>query len=292
MKLSDGLIITIVLILSSCVRDIDIEPGYKEKVVVNCLLYNDTVQKLSITKSVKITDSYTFLEIRDADITLYKENEVVGKFSRVGYDNWRIKYTPIAGSKYSLKVVLSNGTTLTASTTMPARTQINPSSTPSTYVSKYFRQYSADWPLWIYALSTSQVNVLKPSPDDGLLTEIGTNHPYVDNFTKIGSLSAYVNESTTPAYKRYIRISEFALNSDPYIEFCIQAGYSNTGFIMFRTASAEYDKYLKSSIEKIIMVQNEDDPVQWFDEESIYTNIVNGSGIFGAYYEQYILTRR
>ena len=66
----------------------------------------------------------------------------------------------------------------------------------------------------------------------------------------------------------------------------VQNAYSDASFVVIRTASEEYDRYIKSVIEKKTFYESDDDPVRWFDESSIYSNIENGLGIFAAYNEQ------
>ncbi len=279
------------IIIVSCIKTLDIRPSYNDKVVINCILTNDSIQRLSITKSVYISDSYVFKEIRDVNINLYENGIIIGKFERRGYDDWQLKFSPVTGAEYSLEAILNDGSVITASTKMPGRSQINPVSGSATGISRYFRQYSSTNPIWIYVLSTNQNPVYKPSSEDILLKKIGTNHIHADLFSKIGSLSVYVNGGDTPAFEKYIRINDYLLEPDAYTDFCIQASYSNNGFIVIRTASSEYDKYLKSSIEKLMISESDIDPAQWFDEEPIFSNIVNGVGIFGAYYEQFYITR-
>jgi hypothetical protein len=55
---------------------------------------------------------------------------------------------------------------------------------------------------------------------------------------------------------------------------------------VMRSASAEYDRYLKSILEKLKFYEDPDDPARWFDETVIFSNIENGLGIFAAYWQQ------
>ena len=48
-----------------------------------------------------------------------------------------------------------------------------------------------------------------------------------------------------------------------------------------------YDQYVKTSLQKVLSVADDTDPAIWFDESSIYSNIKNGKGIFGAYNEEF-----
>ena len=55
--------------------------------------------------------------------------------------------------------------------------------------------------------------------------------------------------------------------------------------MVFRAASAEYDRYLRSVIEKMLFYESEGDPSAWFEQTVVYSNIEHGLGIFGAYYQ-------
>lgn len=287
-----NIILIFILVVSSCIGELNISPAYEEKVVINCILTNDSIQTLSINKSAKISDAYFFPEVKDADIALYRDSEIVGKFKRIEYDYWTLKYTPVLGAKYTLKATLNDGTTLTATTVMPTRNLINPVNGVSDKVTRYFRQYSSLYPVWIFVVASDRTNGgSTPLFSDKLREEIGSNHPFADRFNEIGSLAEYsIAGGFTPAYKKYIRISDYENNEEDVLEFCVQARYSNLNFVFFRTASAEYDKYLKTSLEKISTAEHEEDPARWFDETPVYSNIKNGTGIFAAYFDYYLIS--
>jgi hypothetical protein len=67
------------------------------------------------------------------------------------------------------------------------------------------------------------------------------------------------------------------------VEFVIETGALLHAAFYFRSASEEYDRYMKTSCRKMQLYHSESDPVQWFDETVVYSNINGGVGIFAAY---------
>lgn len=271
----------------SCVTDIDYNEQSTSIPVINCLLTNDTVQRLSITRSVKMNDSYIFKEIKDAVISLYQDEIEVGNFVRISYDNWQMKYTPLSGKTYHIKVILSDGQILSATTVMPEKVIIKQNKSIDKFPSKNFLQNSFDSPCWITIINSD--NILKPysrpTTKDWASTAIGTNHLLVDRFNQNGNLLDFLPTSDTPKFDYYIRIKSDSITDA--ISFKLQASFGFHTYICFRTASTEYDKYLKTSMQKILMRRDETDPGTWFDETKVYSNINNGIGIFAAYADQY-----
>lgn len=280
-------VLSVIFTFSSCVTDIDYTEQSTSIPVINCLLTNDTVQRLSITRSVKMNDSYIFKEIKDAEISLYQGEIELGNFIRISYNNWQLKYTPLSGKTYHIKVILPDGQILTASTEMPKMVQISQNKSIDKFPSKNFFQNSSGSPCWITILNSDSIlkPYSRPKTKDVARTAIGTNHFLADSFNQNGNLLDFLPSSDTPGFDYYIRIKPDSIN-DP-IAFKLQTSFDFHTFICFRTASAEYDKYLKTSLQKMLMRKDEDDPGTWFDETKVYSNINNGTGIFAAYTDQY-----
>ncbi|MFW5752041.1 MAG: hypothetical protein ACOCW8_01745 [bacterium] len=99
MKHKMRLIISVLIISSlfSCIKDLPIDPAVGGEVVVNCILTNDTIQTASVTRSVPIDESYIFREVAGAELELLADGESVGFFEKTGYDQWQLKYRPVAG---------------------------------------------------------------------------------------------------------------------------------------------------------------------------------------------------
>lgn len=282
-------LLSLIFTFSSCVTDIDYTQQSASIPVVNCLLTNDTVQRLSISRSVKMNESYIFKEIKDAEIILYQDEIEVGAFTRLSYDNWQLKHTPLSGKIYRLKVVLSDGKILTATTKMPARVQIKQNKSIDKFPSKNFFQYSSGSPFWITILQSDSfiMPFSRPKTKDRASIFIGTDHPFPDKLNQNGDMLRYLPTSDTPGYDYYIRIKQDSIIKP--INFKLQDRFEFHSYICFRTASTEYDNYLKTSLQKILIRLGESDPGIWFDDTKVYSNIDNGKGIFAAYTEQYFI---
>jgi len=277
-----------ILCFYGCVEDLSLDSQTSNYAVVNCVLTNNDVQYLSLTQSVSLDGSYVFKEIKDATIILFEQADSVGIFERKGYDDWQIKFHPKPDKLYKLEVHLSNKSILTASTKMPSDNQIKSNIEGNIFPTKYFTQLSANNPCWIFVFASDEIFADTIAPSTRILrSQLGTDHALVDNFNRDGNLLDFLPEGTTPAYNYYIRINPSETNTEAGWPFCIQTSFGLNSMVFFRTASIEYDKYLKTSLEKMDIYTDEDDPARWFDESSIYSNINNGLGIFAAYSDVY-----
>jgi len=276
-------------VVTSCVTELPFDEQSTTIPVVNCVLTNDSIQKLSLTQSVKISAAYVFKEIKSAVITLSMGDSMVGSFVRLGTDNWQLKYTPQPGMQYQLKVVLADGRILTASTVMPKRTSIYQKKELDKYPSKNFVQYTSELPCWVVILRTDSMLLPKsrPTKKDAAKDNIGTDHPLADRFNQQGSLMGFIPTADTPQFLFYIRIQSDSTAVVNGLPFKLQTNYGYHTFICFRTSSEEYDKYMKTSMQKIMMRLDDSDPIIWFDESKVFSNINNGTGIFAAYSDQF-----
>lgn len=287
------LCVSSILILSySCVKEININLDDQSKYVLNCILKNDTLQTLSLTRTTSIDGNYIYREVSDAQVSLWLNEQLAGSFEKVGYDKWQLKHTPTAGGTYRIEANISDGSTLTASTTMPHKLDIIPKSNDDKYPSRFFTQLSFELPFWIMILSAENFILPNTKPEDlsSLKVHLGTDHPKADRFNLDGNLLSIIPQADTPAYLFYIRIASFPGNeAENPISFSLQTNFGNNSIINFRTASLEYDNYLKSSFQKILMRKDESDPLIWFDETRVYSNINNGVGIFASYTDNYFI---
>lgn len=194
--------------LISCVTDIDYTQQTTSIPVVNCLLTNDTVQRLSLTRSVKMNDSYVFKEIKVAKISLYQDEIEVGDFTRISYDNWQLKYTPQSGKTYQIKISLPDGQVLSATTVMPEKVIIKQNRSIDKFPSKNFIQNSIGHPCWVTVLNSDSIlkPYSRPKTKDRARTVIGTDHILADRFNQNGNLLGFLPTSDTPGFDYYIRI--------------------------------------------------------------------------------------
>lgn len=270
----------LVLAICSCTKDIDLNQKYKKKIVVNCILTTDSIQTLSLTYS-KPLHQYYYDEVETATVRLYLDSSEIGHFKKTAYGKWKINYKPVFGGNYKLKVEIPKWPLIEASTRMPLPVGIEKNHGNRT--KRYFTQQYAPSPYWIMILSQRKDTVMihpKILSGDRLLTSVGTNHPNRDGFNTTDDI-AINNEGTTRENLTYIRINTPEENIKKKVPFFLEA-HLNQSVIVFRSASQEYDQYMKSSVQKMMVYHVFDDPTQRFDENEIFTNINNGLGIFAA----------
>jgi hypothetical protein len=269
------IIIAITLLLPSCIENADINPHCTNVPTVNCLLSNDSVQYMKLSKSGDISQHYDYNLILKAAASLYLDGTLIGKYK---FDTvskkWILKYKPVSGGHYTLKVLLPGDTLLTAQTTMPDPANITYYVGKKSEYRRYFNVNNQNKVMWAYAVAD----------DKSVQDEIGTNHSEIDNFneTKDDMGETYLG-CTSMVHDYYLRFNKSENSNE---DFFIEADYRMIYRIIFITASYEYDRYLKTSVAKMIINQDHDDPQSWLDETIVYSNIKNGLGIFGAYNEQ------
>jgi hypothetical protein len=113
-------------------------------------------------------------------------------------------------------------------------------------------------------------------------------HPLYDKMLRIPSIKEVDREAACnpPGYFSVAGSFKYRWLDEAYY---YQAGLMNTesiGFILFISPSVEYDRYLKDVIAKRMLRETWADYVFLFSRENVYTNIINGLGVFGAKTEQ------
>lgn len=289
-------LVALMILLFSCESDITFEPPKEVAypVSVSCILSDSDVQTLKLTYSRKYHKGYFFEEVPEAHPRLYRGDALVGEFTKSDYATWQLNYHPVLGAEYRLEVDLPGGKRLRAVTEMPKRMNIKRGNARKEQHIKEFIQRRAQDPYWIFNLSSSlnepQYIVITPSLDADdkkeLAERIGTNHKDADKFNDedLNLSDPHRYEGGTVPFKYYIRVSPKVRSEEqePY-RFIVRTSSEGSEYIVFRAVSSSYDRYLKSIIEKATYYEAEDDPARWFDQVSIYSNIENGVGIFGAY---------
>ena len=236
----------LVSLLSACVEEIDTPNLHEPKMVVNCLLTQDSVQKLWLTYTSKLGNT-AYEEVPQAIATLFENDREVGVFNKVAYGEWRMAFTPVRGRTYTLRIQTPNHPDITANTTFPERLAKDQDTIMRTVVIRPYYTMKED---------------------------IATDYPKTDQFNMQPAEAERVN-----TYHYYIRMLP---NAVPTV-FTLYSLYSSV--VSFIAVSEEYDRYLKSSLRKMQAYESFSDPTQWLEENAVYSNIEKGVGIFGAYEE-------
>ena len=276
----------------SCIQDLDYERVYEKKVVVNCILAPGKEQKLRVSYN-DIVGNYRFTQPKEVVAVLFCNGNEAGRFS---YDEtekcWILKHNPMHGGQYRLVVSVPGFESVSAETEFPVAVPPITRNVSTSRTSRPFTQTREFGPYWVFALkqllTESQPDYLvmrypAATDDDHLIEDIGSDHPGVDDFNSLMTpvpVSYNVSGNTVSHYL-YLRICPAEVQYP--LTFSMEWSDIDGSLVYFRSVSTEYDKYLKTSLQKIMAVHNEDDPTFWFDESKVYNNINGGLGIFGAY---------
>ena len=278
----------------SCTMDIDLDLDYPmtKEIVVNCLLKNDTIQTLDLTYSSPNIGERLFDEVTAADAKLYCEGEYVGTFIKKKGLGYSLHYTPEVNKSYQLVIDVDGYPQIKASTTFPHNFQFSPRHNNDSNICKsvlYFSVGGNTAPFWIYYTyrgdvydSKKDVYPIALTGADMFMTQIATDHPRVDNFN---AFDRFLFNTRLREHYGYLRIAPSGLERER-TDFHL-FGYLQWGLVFGMTVSDEYDQYLKSGLEKMMLYYSLNDPRSWFDETVVYSNIENGLGIFGAYNERF-----
>ena len=193
----------------SCVRDVILDAGEKPQVVVECVISNDSIQKLylNFTKGASKKEAEP---LTDAVATLIDltAKDTIGEFDKKEGDLWMLNHEPIAGHHYRLEVKVPSYDLIWAEETMPLRAEILSYTThfkqfderdnnldslhPDPYAyyfngTYYMFGYDLSRPIWVYGID---VDSLEDRPDGynlfeavgPIAGEIYTDIRTVDNF--------------------------------------------------------------------------------------------------------------
>ncbi len=290
----------LVFLSYSCVTDISFNEEEKYKnVVLNCILTEKDTQYAELTHSNTLDEGAYFDFISDAQIILYSKGKEVGRFEKDNYRKWKLDYKIAPNTKYEIKAIINENKILYAETSTPKLFSIH-----KIAENQYSKTIRITDPLakgdayWCFVLGKSIEyedqekyieKIWKPNIEEteSLESEIGTHSNLVDDFNQEGNMSSLINNSTARSHRAYIRLadSEFDIQT---ADLDILATYNHYSFVVVRLGSIEYDKYMKSTLVKMLAYEAENDPTRHFEENKIFSNIENGYGIFAAYREKYL----
>ena len=118
------LIITFIILVISCTNEINIDlPNIKPKPVINCIFNPDSIFKLNISKTKKITDTNIYY-INNADVDLFSDNKLLGKFNNSSNGNYILSLNPNKNTNYEVRVSIPNYKTITADSNIPTKIKI------------------------------------------------------------------------------------------------------------------------------------------------------------------------
>ena len=315
------------LFISGCVDLLPSKSNNPGAVVVNCLLNDDDVQKLKLTRTSNVEVSTGFDFITHAKAYLFELSEsgshLKGEFKHISNGDYTLEYRPEPGKRYKLVVSTPEGEDLYGETQMPEVVIAMPISQHKLLYYWYrekkadglipdFEQYAEGVKkgidmyllekallkntIWVSLLTSNTLheNTLSSIPDNYKLSSKITG----GNRINLSSLFNKLNpgDSTDYSYWLYFTMRLFEKSEISYYDwkFIFFRELDSTVMTAFsiKTLSSEYDTYLKSVMTKAWTFQDETGLSSMFDVSKIYTNINGGYGVFGAYSEELIFYNR
>ena len=290
----------IILILSllfiSCEKNVNIKiPDEGRKLTLNSFIYEDSLIKVNLTKSKYILDNtYAFVGIENADISIFEDNNLLGKLDEVSNGNYISTFAAKQNKEYKIEVSGGNLPSVISKSIVPEKTKIESSSVK--HPSKNDNYYNTKFKI------TFQDN---PNTEDYYFIELNkrTRYTYYDeelgeDITVEYFNSEYIYSDDLNAYQLGYNMSEGLLLSDEFINgklytftFTTSSGYfeedltdtpddknSLTYLISLHSISKELFLYYKSYSK-----YSDSDEMEFFAEPvQVYNNIENGFGIFAG----------
>ena len=104
----------------SCVRDVILDAGENPQVVVECIMSNDTIQKLylNFTKGSSRQEAEPLTEAIATLIDLTDEKSI-GEFKKSTGNLWTLDYSPVSDHHYRIEVQVPGYDMIWAEETMP-----------------------------------------------------------------------------------------------------------------------------------------------------------------------------
>lgn len=192
-------------LLTSCVREVVLDAGENPQVVVECIMSNDTIQKLylNFTKGSSRQEAEPLTEAIATLIDLTDEKPI-GEFKKSTGNLWTLDYSPVSDHHYRIEVQVPGYDMIWAEDTMPQRADISSYTThfkqiderdynldslhPDTYAYFFNGTYfifgsDRSGPIWVYGLDIDEPHLDDPLSGIGpIASEIYTDIPTADNF--------------------------------------------------------------------------------------------------------------
>ncbi|WP_423129065.1 DUF4249 domain-containing protein [Gaoshiqia sp. Z1-71] len=287
-------LLVIIVAFFSCEEVVELDYRQEQKICLNGVLNPDSLVRLSLHYTRPLDANDDFIPIDDAQILLYEDGQEWNTVSSLGNGTYGIDQYPQIGKTYRVKVNIGGNLPLSAETIVPERPDID-------FTIKSKEKYAG----WSEYSEVTQFYVLEvdyrindrtgkdyywnyhlgwyvPGEKYNFSASLAYFSPYADNFnreidaeTKLGFY-----------YHFYMRQTDDGLDGH-VLEFNKQM--STRSVDVFFNADEHYDRYIKSSVQSWLIEEWEVLPFK--EPVQIYSNIENGTGIFGSASFTYISYR-
>ena len=270
-----GMIFFITL-LNGCRKEVELSFNHQPKLCFNCILNPDSVIKADLSLSQAIGVAENFVPVTGAKIELYENNQFYGVLNDNGYGNYSNNYHPQYGAEYKIRIQKDDYPTSEATTKVPDKTKIEYTTilmdtteqlykkTVKIYDPKGKNQY------WFYAYSIYGNQKYSGATSNMYESFFDDFNKKQETESKYGFIYLYmVRFSDELCDGKVMQVN--------YWPRTLSTMYTN--FDKYMEVDTHYDKYLKTSVQAL-MLKNEQIPMS--EPLQIYSNVSNGYGIFGS----------
>ena len=122
---SFAVLLALISLLTSCVKEVVLDAGERPQVVVECVLTNDETQelRLNFTKGASKAEAEPLTEAVATLIDL-TAGKTVGDFEKASGDLWTLDYSPVSNHRYRLEVQVPGYDLIYAEDTLPQLPEI------------------------------------------------------------------------------------------------------------------------------------------------------------------------
>ena len=314
------LFLLLVLLMTSCLENIDLDTG--ERILnVYCILGQGPEQTLELSY-IAPTGGTSSVVGEDVTIMLYDEDAPVGEFTRASETKWHLSYSPQGGHSYRLEVSVAGEEPLTAETRFPRFGTLQFFTVTWEGFSRFVTGFKMDAPedqiLWCRFDNT----LAGPSFAEFIVTDhpgvdgrgetiypfdpasLYPNEGWLNSFCPGGGVFNNLFSNDPPFFhEKVLRVLHPANFTRPLGEKILKLyqdgsnmtqDYGRTSIfgiggmtrsamiaeLVIESVSPEYDHYLS----EYYYGEDTDDFSKYVYSRNFYSNVLNGTGIFGASY--------
>ncbi|WP_372935502.1 DUF4249 domain-containing protein [Mariniphaga sediminis] len=277
---STFIILLVTAIFLSCEEDVSFDFEHEPRLCLNCILNPDSAVITASLSLSKMLDTINEIKtVNDAEILLYEEENLLGRFSHAGNGKFKLNKVPVSGKTYRITVDSEEYGKISASTIVPNKPEITWSKDTVGYDQYNSLRYNLNVQIhdkqgknnyWLFSTGISRG--IKGGGGGGVVL----NAPFADTFNR----RYEIEEKYGFIHYYQIRLSDEGYDGqilDFIIPDLVPTNQYRAKHIL--NASEHYDKYIKTSI---LFKLNEESDLPFNEPVQIYSNIENGFGIFGA----------